>query len=316
MPCLNEEKMIASSIESLVDDFVMENAELLVVDGMSTDKTVEQVGKFIERGFPIRILINENRLQCFGMNRAIREGVGENIKYIIRVDAHSTYPPGYVKRLVELLETTDAINAGGIMVPVGKTPVQQAVAFAMQHPVGVGDAKFHTGNYKGYVDTVYLGAFKKQAFDNVGLFDTNCRTNEDAELNIRLLNAGEKIYLDSSISVEYLPRETFKKLAIQYFRYGIGRAYTTMKHKRFTSYRQPAPVLLVIALLASLVTGFFYPLVFLFPGIYTGTVFATGLLSWRKRDIPVTIRLLMSIAFIVMHISWGAGFLCYFLRCK
>ena len=214
------------------------------------------------------------------------------------------------------LETTDAANVGGVMFPKGHTLTQQAVALAMQHPIGVGNAKFHLGNFKGYVDTVYLGTFRKNIFDTIGLFDTNCRTNEDAELNIRLLKTGEKIYLDSSIQVEYLPRDTFGKLALQYFRYGLGRAYTTIKHRLFTSYRQVVPLLLVVGLAASLGLSFINPLFLLFWASYMLAITAVSLFTWQGRHISLKLRSLMGIAFMVMHISWGSGFLCFFFKRK
>jgi len=310
MPCYNEEKFIARSIESLMDDYVLEYGEILVVDGRSSDNTIEIVESFIEKKFPIKILKNEKRMQCFGLNQGIQAAGGE---FIVRVDAHSYYPSGYVKKLVELLEKTDAVNVGGMMLPVGETAVQKAIAWAMQHPIGVGDAKFHLGNYSGYVDTVYLGAFKKEVFETLGLFDTHCRTNEDAEFNIRILNAGKKIYLDSSIQVEYRPRDSYVKLAVQYFFYGRGRAYTTVKHRRITSYRQMAPPLLVLALSGSLLAGFINPL---FLAIWVGYLLAlklAAIFTRRKWKIPLKIRLLMTIAFMIMHTSWGAGFLSFFI---
>ncbi len=306
MPCYNEEKSIARAITSLVDDYVMEHGELLVVDGISTDGTVDVVKGFMDRNFPVILLKNDRKMQCFGLNQGIQAAQGE---IIVRVDAHSFYPEGYVKKLVELLDATDAANVGGVMLPKGETPVQSAIALAMQHPIGVGDAKFHLGNYKGYVDTVYLGTFRKETFTEVGLYDTNCRTNEDAELNIRLLKAGKKIYLDSTIQVEYLPRKSLVRLAAQYFHYGRGRAYTTIKHRQVTSYRQAAPPLLVMALIGTLVSGIFYPFFFLAWAGYILAVLGVSLLSWPKRNIPIKIRLLMGMAFMVMHISWGAGFL-------
>ncbi|MCX6578759.1 MAG: glycosyltransferase family 2 protein [Candidatus Aminicenantes bacterium] len=311
MPCYNEEKFIARAIETLVDDYVLENAEILVVDGQSTDQTAAIVTGFMEKGDPVKLLENEKKLQCHGLNLGISVAVGE---FVVRVDAHSTYPEGYVKKLVHLLETTDAVNVGGVMSPTGQPPVQQAIALAMQHPIGVGDAKFHLGNFKGYVDTVYLGAFRKRIFETVGLFDTNCRTNEDAELNIRLLKAGEKIYLDSSIQVEYLPRDTFGKLALQYFRYGMGRAYTTVKHRLFTSYRQAAPPLLAIGLAASLGLSFLNPLFLLFWACYILAIAAVALFTWPGRNISIKLRVLMGIAFMVMHTTWGTGFLSFFIK--
>jgi succinoglycan biosynthesis protein ExoA len=311
MPCFNEAKRISRALESLVDDYVKKHAEILVIDGLSTDRTVETVVGYIEQKFPIRLLKNENRLQCFALNQGILAAQG---KIIIRVDAHSVYPEGYVKKLIELSEKTGAANVGGIMRPVGTTPVQQAIALAMQHPMGVGNAKFHLGNYRGWVDTVYLGAFKREIFTAVGLFDTRCRTNEDAELNIRILKSGGKIYLDSSIQVEYLPRETLFRLAIQYFRYGQGRAYTTVKHSQITSYRQVAPPLLVLGLMGTLILSFFSPYFLLVWGCYLLTLLAVSLITWSKRKIPLGVRWLMGASFFLMHTAWGLGFLVYFLQ--
>ncbi len=310
MPCHNEEKLISASIESLVDDYVMNHAEIIVIDGLSTDNTVEIVRGFMEKKYPVKLLKNQGKLQCYGLNQGISEAGGD---IIVRVDAHSVYPKGYVKKLVQLLETTGAANVGGVMLPKGHTPVQEAIALAMQHPIGVGDARFHLGNYKGYVDTVYLGTFRKKIFETVGLFDTNCRTNEDAELNIRLLKEGEKIYLDSSIQVEYLPRDSFGKLAVQYFRYGRGRAYTTAKHRQITSFRQLAPPLLVISLAGSLILSLFTPLFLIFWGCYMLSLPGAALFTRPNRKISLKLRLLMSIAFMIMHTSWGVGFLGFFI---
>lgn len=311
IPCFNEEKSIAHTIETLVDDYVMENAEIIVVDGLSTDHTADIAAAFIQKNYPVKLLKNENKLQCFGLNMGITGAEGE---IVVRVDAHSSYPEGYVRKLVHLLETKDAVNVGGVMMPKGHKPVQQAIALAMRHPIGVGNAKFHLGNFDGYVDTVYLGAFRRQIFETVGLFDTNCSTNEDAELNIRLLKAGGKIYLDSSIQVEYFPRETFGKLAVQYFRYGMGRGYTTLKHRRFTSYRQAVPPLLVTGLFVSLALSVFNRLFLLSWGCYIAALTVLALFTWRKRKISFSIRFLMVIAFFVMHTAWGTGLLTFFIK--
>lgn len=309
MPSYHEEKYIAAAIESLVDDYVRENAEILVIDGDSNDETLAIVNKYIKKGYPVKLIQNEDRYQCYALNLGIREARG---RYIVRVDAHSTYPEGYVRKLVELLESTGAANVGGVMYPKGNSPVQEAVALAMQHPVGVGNAKFHLGDYKGYVDTVYLGAFRKEIFQTVGEYDINCRTNEDAELNIRILKTGGKIYLDSSIRVEYRPRDTFGKLARQYFMYGRGRAYTTLKHHCITSLRQLAAPALVFGLLGSFLMGWVHPGFFLPWLLYIFSIFAVAFFTFRGRDIPFRTRLRMGIAFMFMHVPWGAGFFSFF----
>jgi len=306
MPSYNEEKFIEKSIKSLIDDYLIKNCELLVVDGMSNDDTQGIVQSFIKKGFRVKLFENEKRTQAYGLNLGISKAKGA---IIIRADAHCIYPPGYIKKCVELLEKTEASNVGGIMFPQGNTTLQKSIAISMQNPVGVGNAKFHLGNYSGFVDTVYLGTFRKKLFDEIGLFDPKCYANEDAELNLRILKAGKKIYLDSTIKVVYFPRESLKELAVQYFKYGKGRCYTTLKHKRFTSFRQIGPIILVIGLSLSIILSIWNPFFLAFPFIYFLTLLFAAIFSYSKRPISLKQRILMGFVFLVMHVSWGTGFL-------
>lgn len=319
IPCLNEEGFIRRAIESLLDDYFREYCELIVVDGMSDDGTRAVIESFIEKGLRIRIFENRDRTQAFGLNLGIKKAEGE---IIVRADAHCVYPTDYIKNCIELLMETGAANVGGVMLPEGIDDGQKAIAWAFRHPVGVGNARWHLSHYRGFVDTVYLGVFRKELFDEIGLYDTNCKTNEDAELNLRILKAGKKIYLDSSIDVVYYPRESFPKLARQYFFYGKGRAYTTLKHKKLTSWRQAAPVVLVIGLAASIGLGFWQPAFFLVPATYLGYLVVIAQLSWRKRGgsgsglgsekkISVKQRFLIAAAWAVMHVCWGVGFVAH-----
>lgn len=322
MPCRNEEKFIAKTIESLMDDYCQHNCELLITDGGSTDRTQDIIRFFIKKGLPIKLLENEKKLQASGINLGIINAKGN---FIARTDVHCLYPPEYIKNCLNLLETKNADNAGGMMSPRGSTAIQNAIAIAMQHPMGVGDAKFHLGDFSGYAHTVYLGIFRKKLFEEIGLYDPQAHPNEDAELNLRILKAGKKIYLDSSIEVIYFPRESFLALAKQYFCYGQGRAYTTWKHKKFTSWRQVAPPLLIIGLLGFLVLSFFEPLFLLFPVLYIVALIISAIF-WtsprtktqddKRGGVPshLLTRFLIVIAFVVMHVSWGMGFLARFLR--
>ncbi len=306
MPCYNEEKHIYNAIQSLLDGHFDNSCELIVVDGKSSDWTRVIVQDFIDQGLNIRIIENEKKRQAGGLNLGISEAKG---KYIVRADAHCVYPPGYVKKCVSLLEETEAANVGGIMLPKGRTSKQKAIAIALKHPVGVGDAKWHTGNYRGYVDTVYLGTFRKSLFDEIGMYDTTCKTAEDAELNLRILKTDKKIYQDSSIKVTYFPRESFWGLATQYFRYGRGRCYVVLKHKKITSWRQILPVLLVVSLLLSIGLSIWWPTTLYFPLVYILSLLLIATFSWPKKKIPLGQRFFMGVSWGIMHVTWGIGFL-------
>lgn len=319
VPCYNEERFIGPALESLVDDWVRQNCEFLIIDGSSRDGTRRAAEEFIRKyAVSARILDNPRRLQTFGLNLGIKEARGQ---FIVRIDAHCLYPPGYIQNCTHLLtdkEKDGAANVGGAMMPVGIRPVQKAVALALRHPFGVGDAKFHLGTGGGYVDTVYLGTFRKSLFDEIGGFDPNAPTNEDAELNLRILKAGKKIYFDSSLKISYFPRDSFRALARQYFRYGRGRAYTTLKHHALTSWRQVGPVVLVVFLVACAILGFFHPAFWLLLLPYPILMTAAALLRpvWKtpagaesEPAPPLKLRPLLALAFMTMHVVWGLGFL-------
>jgi succinoglycan biosynthesis protein ExoA len=164
------------------------------------------------------------------------------------------------------------------------------------------------------VDTVYLGTFRKELFEEIGLYDTECRASEDAELNLRILKAGKKIYMDGELQVVYFPRKTLGSLARQYFRYGRGRAYTTRKHRRMTSWRQAAPVLLLVGIGSAIVLGFWQPWFWAVPVVYVGALVLVSLFSWRGKrgeelgKIPFRQRIKLVGAWVAMHVAWGLGF--------
>lgn len=307
VPCYNEAKFIGPCLESVLEPFVLENTEVLVIDGMSPDGTRDVVRRLADAYPIVRLLDNPDRLQSHGMNvglAAARGGI------IVRLDAHSTYPPGYVETCVRLLERTgDAANVGGVMEPRGSGPFTEAVARAMLHPLGIGGSRFHHGTFSGYVDTCYLGTYHRDAIDRAGGYDPASHPAEDAELNCRIINQGGRIYLDSSIRVQYQPRPTWPRLARQFFWYGRGRCALILKHRKLFSAGRLAPPTLVVAILAALVASFWNPLWLLIPGAYLLGAFAGGFYLTRGEPHRVRLGLLQGVVLATMHVSYGSGFL-------
>jgi glycosyltransferase involved in cell wall biosynthesis len=306
VPCYNEEQFIGPCLDSVLDPYVLANTEILVIDGRSPDRTRDIVSGYARRHPIVRLLDNPDRLQSAGLNVGLAAARGQ---IIVRLDAHSTYPPSYVETCVRLLERMDAANVGGVMEPVGSTPFTDAVARAMMHPLGIGNSKFHHGNFSGYVDTCYLGTLHRDVFDRVGTYDPNAHPAEDAELNCRILESGRRIYLDSAIRVRYQPRASWAKLATQFFWYGRGRCYVIQKHLRLMSLGRLAPPLLVLGILSSLMAAIWWPAFLLLPAAYLLGAFATGFVLARGAPRPIRHGFLQGLVLATMHLSYGTGFL-------
>lgn len=304
MPCLNEERFIEACVRSvLAQDYPKDRIEVIVADGMSMDATREILLRLSEEDPRIRMLDNPDRIQAAGMNRIIQAARGE---IVVRMDVHCEYASDYVRKCVEVLEATGADNVGGAQRARATTLFQRALCAALASPLGVGGAKYRSPDNEGFVDTVFLGAFRRRVFERVGMYDPHAITNEDAELNQRIVDAGGKVFLSRDIVVHYHPRESFRALAKQYFKYGRGRARTLLKHGKLLSVRPALPFLMVSGAAALLATSAVQPLT---PFAFGAYALATGAEAVRVgrgaglASIPVVWAI-----FPVLHVSHGVGF--------
>jgi len=249
MPCLNESGFIEDCLRSvLAQSYPRERIEVLVADGGSTDGTRDILARLARGDGRIRLIDNPDRIQAAGLNRILREARGD---VIVRMDVHCEYAPDYVEQCVAVLERTGADNVGGSPRCRGESAFQKAVCAALRSPLGAGGAPHWDPGTEGFVNTVPFGAFRRRVFETIGGFDPRAITNEDAEINQRLVEAGMRVYLSPSIAFSYYPRATFRALARQYFRYGMGRARTALKHGRLLNLRPALPFLgLVVGLTA------------------------------------------------------------------
>lgn len=303
MPCLDEERYVEACLRSvLAQDYPADRLEIIVADGGSRDRTREIVARIAAEDPRVQVVDNPRRVQAAAMNEVIRRARGD---VVIRMDIHAEYARDYVRRCVEVLERTGADNVGGAQRARAETPFQQALCAALDSPLGMGGARYRSADAEGWVDTVFLGAFRRSVFEEVGLYDPGAVTNEDAELNQRIIDAGGRVYLSRDIVVHYAPRDSFRKLAVQYFRYGRGRARTVLKHRRLLSPRGVIPFVMVVAGAALLLVSPLHlaPLAF---GAYAVIAVAEALRVARRLG-PAGVARAAAI-FPVLHTAHGLGF--------
>lgn len=301
MPCLNEARFIEACLRSVqAQTYPRERIEILVADGGSTDGTREILARLSAEDARIRVVDNPQRVQSAGLNHAIRASRGD---IIARMDVHAEYAPNYLEKCVEVLARTGADNVGGAARCRAKGRTQRAVAAALHSPLGFGGASFRDADAEGYVDTLFPGAFRREVFDKVGLFDEGAIVNEDAEINQRILQAGGRIYLSREIEVYYYPRDSLTGLSSQYFRYGQGRARTLLKHRRLMRLRPAVPFLAGIAGLATAILAPRWAIAA--AAAYAVATLVEALRLSRRFAAPLATTWL---AFPVMHVSHAVGF--------
>ena len=143
------------------------------------------------------------------VNRGIRAAKGT---VIIRVDGHAVIAPDYVALCITALDSIPADCVGGAIQTIGESWVARAISFAESSPFGVGNAAFRYADSSQYVDTLAFGAYPRNVFDRIGMFDEELERNQDDEFNFRLTLAGGKIWLDPQIHCTYYSRATLRRV--------------------------------------------------------------------------------------------------------
>lgn len=322
MPVRNEERNLAESVSHVLSQSYPGELEVVLSVGPSSDKTAKIARELAARDPRVRVVANPSGQIPSALNAAVR---ASRHPVIVRVDARSRLPAGYLATAVRALHQTGAVNVGGVMAAEGITPFQQAVAWAMTSPAGVGSARFHTGGSAGPSESVYLGTFRREAIEGVGGYDEQYLRGEDWEMNHRIREAGGLIWFQPELRVTYRPRTNVRALASQYFLYGRWRRAVARQHAGTITLRYLAPpaalIVLVIGTLAGLAgvaslaarTGTWWQWL-LTAGLVVPLAYVIGVLVVTAKagtDGRLSGRAVgwLPIVLATMHLSWGAGFL-------
>jgi len=253
IPVRNEAAYIERCIESIyAQDFAEHAFEVLAVDGMSRDGTTQILQNLKFKFQNLKVLENPKKTVSSGVNIGVQNTTGE---IIFRMDAHAEYGADYIKTCLEVMERTGADNVGGPAIPLagGRSPRSQAIALAHLSPFGLGGGTFRNLTAEGYVQTVWPGCFKRDAFRRVGLLDERLTRTEDIEFNSRIVRSGGRIYLSPRIRSYYICRTRLRYLWRQRWLDGIGVVQTVIINRSAPKLRHFVPLLFVgsLAVLAA-----------------------------------------------------------------
>ena len=319
MPIRNEERHLADSVARVLAQEYPGEFELVLAVGPSKDRTEEIAWQLAAANSRIMVVQNPSGKIASAMNAAIKAA---RYDVITRIDGHAMLPDGYLSTAVRTLLETGAADVGGVMAAEGVTAFQQAVAWCMTSPVGMGAAANHTGGEAGPADTVYLGVYRRDAIERAGGYDETMIVAEDWELNYRIRAAGGLIWFTPDLRVTYRPRATLYTLAHQHFRYGRWRRVVARRYPQTVNLRYLAAPGAAAANILGTVVGLagaagiavdgpgavrYLVLGFAVPVAYLAGVTGAGVVL--ARELPLRVRVQVPLILTTMHMTWGLGFL-------
>ena len=318
IPCRNEEKFIGKCLDSVIDnDYSKDKLEVLVMDGMSEDKTRKIIQQYIEKYPFIKILDNPKKITPCALNIGIKNAKGE---IIIRMDAHSIYKKDYISKCVKYLQKYNVDNVGGIIRTLSSknTIIAKAIAIILSNKFGAGNSRFRVGVDKPkLVDTVFCGCYRKEIFDKIGYFNENLIRGQDMEFILRLKKAGGKIFLVPYIITYYYPKSNLKDFFIHNFKSGIWVIYSIKFTKRLLRLRHYIPIIFVLSLIILGLLSFFSLLffsLFLFEiGLYfLINIYFSVKIALKQRDLRYFF--ILPFVFASRHIGYGLGSIFGFIK--
>jgi glycosyltransferase involved in cell wall biosynthesis len=311
VPVRNEAAVIGQTAPAIVGQRVDGPVEFLVVDGRSSDGTRQVLEELAARDDRVKLLDNPAGDLASALHIGLQHAQGE---FVSKMDAHTFYAPDYLQVGIDRLRRGDVDWVSGPPMPFGVDRGSRRVATALGTRMGVGGSRKWATSFNGSgpdeieLDTgVFCGVWRRTTLEAVGGWDPEWPANEDAELAARYLRRGARIMCVKGMGARYVPRSTLRGLARQYWRYGYYRAKTARRHANSLRRSHLLPVAVVLTPLPALLPGRAGKRVALLGVMaYLGAVVAASVPGARRG--PRTELLALPAVLVVLHCSWGAGF--------
>lgn len=231
IPVLDEERHLRGAVERMLAQDLEGEVEFLFIDGGSADASLEILAAFAAADPRVHVLHNPARRTPQALNLGLHAARGE---LIARMDAHTRYPPDYLRLGAERLRRGDVAHVSGPALAVGAGGWSDRIALALRTPLGVGGADFRrTGEEEFEVDTGFAGLWTRSLLLEHGGWDEGWPTDQDCELAFRLSADGEMHHVClPRMAAEYLPRDSLGRLWRQYWQFGLHKTKTFNRHPR------------------------------------------------------------------------------------
>lgn len=309
----NERKYLPDLLKDLcAQNYPSNLVEVILVDGCSDDETLSIMERFrqdhLNEYLDVKIFTNPKKNQPSGWNIVLKNSTSD---VILRIDAHARLPEDFIKNNMLCINSGEAVCGGPRENIIDEhTPWKQMLLAAEQSMFGAGIAKYrNTTETKQYVKSVFHAAYRREVFDNVGLFNESLIRTEDNEMHYRIRQAGYKICYDPTICSKYQTRNTLGRMLKQKYQNGLWIGKTLFVCPGCISVFHLVPFVFLLGILFTLlllVMGIQWPAMLLWCMYALANLLMT--ITTIVTSSPKSILYcLLPVIFLLLHLSYGIG---------
>jgi len=297
VPTLNSGATLEKCLESIRGNTSRYRYEIIVVDGGSTDDTVEIAGRIADV-----VLASDTHYAGANRNKGFRAAQGNIVCF---TDSDCVVPQDWIDGLADGLlklnqEDSSIVGVGGGNVPLLENPtlMELAVSRAIRSPLvafGARNVTVYDGPRQVSHNPPMNSAYFKEILEAVDGFGEECAYGgEDLELDARITEKGHKLYYLPDGVVLHKHRSKYSRFTRQMYLFGRARIRVGRKFRRYLPLHHYGPALLCLMT--------FSPLTF----IPLGMALANGAwVSVSQRDLRLFPPLaLLTVSF---YVCYGAG---------
>lgn len=291
IPVKNGEANLDSCLNAVFNQTLKPN-EVIIVDGHSTDKTIE-----ISQKYPAKIIYED-----YGTVGGARQlGVQKAENYFVAfTDADCIPNSDWLENLLKEF-SDDIVGVGGGIQNIGSGIWEKSIAYALDSFLGSANSvQDRVLKNKQFVKSISgcNSMYRREDVLKIGGYNTSYSMNEDTDLNKRLLKLGKILYTPDAIVLHNQDRNLTQFIKRMYS-FGFGRG----NNKLFDLQTIPP-----IAALFTVICLFISPMIFLLLLLlyFAVLLFFDFLILLKTKSIVYLFTI--PIIFILEHVSYSLGF--------
>jgi GT2 family glycosyltransferase len=304
---LNSERHLERLLQS-VTNLDYPDYELIFVDGGSTDLTLQ-----ILQSYPVRVVHAPGSNIAEARNHGVKKSTGALVAF---TDHDCIVDHNWAKHLVHhVLSDPFVGGAGGPNYIVSDgTAKSDTIAYVLGSWLGSAGStqffKYESARAVPAIPACNL-IFRRDILEEAGLFDENLLYCEDADICHRVTKLGRKIlYVPSAVVYHHLRLDSFRKLWVYFFAWGLARTYGARKRRYLFSKTSLALLACSSVMFSVAILGLFYFPAFLVfvtsVSTYAGVLLFASVRVKRKSNGVVKLSDAI-LAYLVEHVAYTLG---------